>query len=73
MANLALASYADMSFRRAKAEAVITCLEKPISMHLLKLLCVGAPDVEHWRGELLNWLDEGLLATFDDHAADRSL
>jgi hypothetical protein len=53
----------EMAYRKKKAEAVITGLEKPINTHLLKLLAVPAGQVradnlEHWKGELVNWLDE---------------
>lgn len=53
----------EMAYRKRKAEAVITGLEKPINTHLLKLLAVPAGPVReanlaHWKGELVNWLDE---------------
>jgi hypothetical protein len=53
----------EMAYRKEKAEAVITGLEKPINTHLLKLLAVPAGQVRddnlvHWKGELVNWLDE---------------
>ena len=53
----------EMAYRKKKAEAVITGLEKPINTHLLKLLAVPGgkmrdDNVAHWKGELANWLDE---------------
>lgn len=48
----------EMSYGRAKAEAVITGRERPINDHLMKLLCIDSDAAVHWRKELVNWLDE---------------
>jgi hypothetical protein len=52
-----------MSFRKRKAEAEITGLERPINEHLLKLFAVRLEALppqtaEHWRRELRRWLFE---------------
>jgi hypothetical protein len=50
----------EMSFRRKKAEQVVTGLERQINYHLLKLLAFdAAPETrEHWRTELDEWLSQ---------------
>lgn len=52
-----------MAYRKRKAEAEITGLERPINEHLLKLLAVDpeavAPETRrHWAREVSNWLDD---------------
>jgi len=52
-----------MAYRKRKAEAVITGLERPINDHLIKLLAVRLEALppqtnQHWRRELRSWLFE---------------
>lgn len=48
----------EMSFPRRKAEQIVTGLEQPINLHLLKLLgCEADPATrQHWKRELSTWL-----------------
>jgi len=48
----------EMSIRKKKAEQIVSGLEQPINLHLLKLLgCVAPPETrEHWKRELETWL-----------------
>src|SRR5579872_4245259 len=48
----------EMSIRKKKAEQIVSGLEQPINLHLLKLLgCVAPPEMrEHWKRELETWL-----------------
>lgn len=50
----------EMSFRRKKAEQVVTGLERQINLHLLKLLAFdAAPETRaHWKTELDEWLTQ---------------
>jgi hypothetical protein len=49
-----------MAYPEAKAELVITGLERPINLHLLKLMAVEHDEEQarHWRRELLSWLHD---------------
>ena len=48
----------EMSVRKKKAEQIVSGLEQPINLHLLKLLgCQAGPALrEHWKRELETWL-----------------
>lgn len=48
----------EMSIRKTKAEQIVSGLEQPINLHLLKLLgCDALPEVrDHWKRELETWL-----------------
>jgi hypothetical protein len=48
----------EMSIRKKKAEQIVSGLEQPINLHLLKLLgCLAGPEVrQHWKRELETWL-----------------
>lgn len=48
----------EMSLKRRKAEQIVTGLEQPINLHLLKLLGCQADDTirAHWKHELDTWL-----------------
>lgn len=48
----------EMSIRQKKAEQIVSGLEQPINLHLLKLLGCVAPQEkrEHWKRELETWL-----------------
>jgi hypothetical protein len=48
----------EMSIRERKAEQIVSGLEQPINLHLLKLLGSQAdPDMrQHWKRELETWL-----------------
>ena len=48
----------EMSVRKKKAEQIVSGLEQPINLHLLKLLgCVAPVETrEHWKRELETWL-----------------
>lgn len=48
----------EMAYAKKKAESIITGLERPLNMHLIKLLCATAMDRGHWRMEVANWLNE---------------
>lgn len=47
----------EMLYKRAKAEHFMTGLEKPINLHLIKLLVIKSegPNATHWRKELSTW------------------
>jgi len=47
----------EMSFRNKKAEQIVSGLEQPINLHLLKLLgCLAGPETrQHWKRELETW------------------
>jgi hypothetical protein len=48
----------EMSVRKRKAEQIVSGLEQPINLHLLKLLgCQAGPELrQHWKRELQTWL-----------------
>ena len=48
----------EMSIRKKKAEQIVSGLEQPINLHLLKLLgCEATPELRrHWKHELETWL-----------------
>jgi hypothetical protein len=48
----------EMAYGKRKAELIVTGLEDPINVHLIKLLAVadGARADAHWRHELVTWL-----------------
>jgi hypothetical protein len=48
----------EMSVKKKKAEQIVSGLEQPINLHLLKLLgCNGTPELRrHWKHELDTWL-----------------
>jgi len=48
----------EMSIRKKKAEQIVSGLEQPINLHLLKLLgCTASPETRsHWKRELETWL-----------------
>ncbi|HYZ23912.1 MAG TPA: hypothetical protein VE690_17330 [Rhodopila sp.] len=47
----------DMAYSRRRAEQIVSGLEVPINMHLLKLAAVPMPEqIPHWRQELTTWL-----------------
>lgn len=48
----------EMSVRKRKAEQIVSSLEQPINLYLLKLLgCTAPPETrQHWKRELETWL-----------------
>src|SRR3569623_1339485 len=48
----------EMSIRKRKAEQIVSGLEQPITLHLLKLLGCRAdePTRQHWKHELDTWM-----------------
>ncbi len=47
----------EMAYTRQRATQIVSGLEMPINLHLLKLVAVPMPDqFSHWRHELATWL-----------------
>ncbi|CAM6055308.1 unnamed protein product [Sphagnum tenellum] len=49
----------EMAYTRKRAEGIITGLEYPINLHLLKIAAIPMPDqLGHWRHEVITWLSQ---------------